>query len=75
MSIVHHLSRVFSEVTKLSVGVCCEFLSIVDHVFDCPIGSISSCVININGLELNVERRDVSSVETDDVLTNFVDWG
>lgn len=72
--IMHHLGGIFSEMAELCMRIGYESLSIADHGLDWGIGSISSCMIDINGLQFYFVRTCKLRSQSDDVFTYKVDF-
>lgn len=58
--------------TELGVGVGCEFLSELYHIFNCLVWSISCGVVHIDSLEFDIEGGHIQSIKPDNVPANFV---
>lgn len=59
---------------ELCVWVSSIQFRIFYHLFYSLVSTVCGCVIDIDGLELNVERRYVCSVKPDDVFPYFIDF-
>jgi len=59
---------------ELCMRIGDEFFCIIHHSLNCAIGSVGRCMININSFELYIKRRLVSSIESDNVFSNFFNF-
>jgi len=62
--------RVTSEVAEFGMRVGCEPLGVLHHVLNTAVGSVGGSVVHVDRLQLDVERRHVTRIKTDNIFPN-----
>ena len=58
---------------ELGMRVGCELFSVFYHVLYSSVGSVCGSVVDVDRLELDVERGNIASIEPNNVLPDYID--